>query len=113
IPKITFSSTWLNYLVAIVIATVCSIILAIIYYGLLKKINSMWIGILYGIFLWGVLFVFLQPVFPSVQKIQDWNNNTIVSTISLFILYGLFIGYSISHDYHDTLKQTKSGRIKN
>lgn len=103
--KVITSKTWVSYLVTIVVASICSVILAAIYYGLFRKIHSMWIGLLYGLALWVVIFIFLQPVYQNVQKIQEWNTSTMVSTVSLFVLYGIFIGYSISHDYFDTLKQ--------
>ncbi|MYL61082.1 hypothetical protein GLW20_26610, partial [Virgibacillus halodenitrificans] len=36
-------------------------------------------------------------------------NHTIVSTICLFVIYGSFVGYSISYDYYDTKMREANG----
>ncbi|UJL44822.1 hypothetical protein KFZ58_10245 [Virgibacillus sp. NKC19-16] len=103
-----WTDTWLGDVVSILLISVISIVTAFIYHGLFKKINSMWIGIAYGIILWGIVFYVLQPIFQNVPPVADLSANTIVSTISLYILYGTFVGYSISYDFHDTkLKESK------
>ncbi|MBP1969723.1 putative membrane protein YagU involved in acid resistance [Virgibacillus natechei] len=99
---------WLGDLVSIFLVGIISIAVAFIYYGILKKINSMWMGVAYGGILWGILFIVLQPIFTNVPPVMDLDINTIVSTLCLFIIYGTFIGYSISYDYHDMkLKEKK------
>ena len=59
-------------------------------------------GVFYGITLWMIIFFLIQPLFPNTKQILELNVDTIISTICLFILYGTFVGYSISYDYHDT-----------
>ncbi|ASN05272.1 YqhR family membrane protein [Virgibacillus necropolis] len=93
---------WLGDLISIVIIGVISIVVALVYYGLLRKISTMWIGTLFGIILWGIVFYLLQPIFPNIPPLNELGKDTIVSTLCLFILYGTFIGYSISYDYRDT-----------
>lgn len=97
-----WTSGWLGNLVSIVFAGVLSLIAALLYYVLLKKVNSMWMGFAFGVILWGIIFYLLQPIFSNIPSLVELNKNTIVSTICLFILYGTFVGYSISYDYHDT-----------
>nr|WP_156290871.1 YqhR family membrane protein [Oceanobacillus salinisoli] len=97
-----WTDRWLGDLVSVFLVGLLSIITALIYYGLFKKINSMWMGVLYGIILWGIVFYLLQPIFTNVPNLFEQKANTIVTNICLFILYGTFIGYSISYDYHDT-----------
>ncbi|MEC5422278.1 YqhR family membrane protein [Virgibacillus sp. C22-A2] len=109
-----WTNSWLGNTVTIVLVGILSILVAFIYYGLLKKINSMWVGAAFGVVLWGVIFYVLQPIFENVPLLTDLNNNTIVSTICLFILYGTFIGYSISYDYHDTkIKEQQQTEVEN
>lgn len=62
----------------------------------------MWISVVYGIILWGIVFYLLQPIYTNIPKLVELNTNSIVTSLCLFILYGTFIGYSISYDYHDT-----------
>ncbi|MFD1850600.1 YqhR family membrane protein [Oceanobacillus bengalensis] len=105
--KAEWTSGWLGDVISVILVGLLSVITALIYYGLFKKKDSMWLGVVYGIILWGIVFYLLQPIFTNVPDLLDLRINTIVSTICLFILYGTFIGYSISYDYHDTqIKET-------
>lgn len=90
-----------GHVVAILITCVVSLIPTVIYYSLLQKINSMWVGVGYGILLWGILFFLLQPMIPRTRSMMELSADTWVTTICTFILYGLFVGYSISYDYHE------------
>ncbi|WP_029270014.1 YqhR family membrane protein [Virgibacillus alimentarius] len=101
--KAQWTTGWLGEVVSIFMVGVLSILVAVIYYGLFKKINSMWIGVVYGLIVWGIVFYILEPIFSTVPELTEFNQDTIVSTICLFILYGLFIGYSISFDYYEML----------
>ncbi|ASK63221.1 hypothetical protein CFK37_14220 [Virgibacillus phasianinus] len=98
---------WLGDVISIVLTGVISIVVALIYYGIFKKMHSMWVGAVFGIVLWGILFYLLQPIFPNIPPLTELNKDTIVSTLCLFILYGTFIGYSISYDYNDTVVRGK------
>lgn len=68
----------------------------------------MWMGIIYGGLLWLVTFFLIQPLFPYTKQIMELSLDTIISTICLFVLYGTFIGYSISYDYYDTYVHNKT-----
>ncbi|WP_077326924.1 YqhR family membrane protein [Virgibacillus siamensis] len=96
-----WTSSWLGNILSIIIIGLLSLVSAFIYFGLFRKVNTLWMGVTYGLILWVIIFYILQPVFPNVPDIENLNSNTIVSTICLFILYGTFIGYSISYDYAD------------
>jgi hypothetical protein len=102
-----WTDTWLGELLTIFIIGILSIGVALVYYGIFKKINSLWIGIAYGLILWAIVFFVLQPIFTNVPNLGEMETKTIVSTICLYILYGTFIGYSISFDYHDTVIRRK------
>lgn len=98
---------WLGTISSIIMVGVLSLLTAFMYYILFKKINSLWMGVGYGIILWGIVFYVIQPVFPNIPNLIELNRYTIVSTICLYILYGTFIGYSISYDYHDTIRKSE------
>ncbi|WP_174613780.1 YqhR family membrane protein [Virgibacillus ihumii] len=100
-----WTSGWLGNILSIIIVGILSLISAFIYYGLFRKINTLWMGAVFGVVLWVIIFFILQPVYPNVPDLVNLNSYTIVSTICLFILYGTFIGYSISYDYADTVKK--------
>lgn len=98
-----WTTEWLGDVISIVMIGVLSIVVALIYYGLLKKVSSMWAGAVFGIVLWGVVFFLLQPIFPNIPPLGDLSKYTIIASLCLFTLYGTFIGYSISYDYEDTV----------
>lgn len=100
-----WTDRWLGDLISIILIGLLSLAIALIYYGLFKKIKSMWVGVVYGIILWGIVFFLLQPIFQNVPALLELQTNTIVTSICLYILYGTFIGYSISYDYHDSQVQ--------
>ncbi|WP_249871972.1 YqhR family membrane protein [Oceanobacillus saliphilus] len=96
-----WTDRWLGVIISILLAGLLSIGAAFIYYGLFRKINSMWMGLLYGVILWVIIFIVMQPIFPNIPSFNDLSYNTLISTLCLYVLYGTFIGYSISYDYHD------------
>ncbi|MGM8365110.1 YqhR family membrane protein [Virgibacillus sp. W0181] len=98
-----WTDKWIGDIASVLLTGIVSILSAIVYYSLLKKQNKIWVGVLYGIILWGVIFYLLQPVFTNIPALKEMSKETITSTICLFILYGTFIGYSISYDYFDSI----------
>lgn len=90
-----------GHLLSIILSGIISLIPTFIYYIALKKVYSMWVGIGFGIVLWGLIFLVLQPIIPLTKPISVLSTDTIVTTICILGLYGLFIGYSIAFDYHD------------
>ncbi|WP_186575816.1 YqhR family membrane protein [Aquibacillus kalidii] len=98
-----WSDGWLGQLVSIVIIGVLSTILALVYYVLLKNTQGIWPSALFGVALWFVVFYLLQPIFPNVEHMTKLTSDTIVTTFCLYLLYGIFIGYSISYEYQSNL----------
>lgn len=88
-------------LLGILIIGILSIIVAFLYSALFRKINKMWPGLLLGIVLWLIVFYLFNPLFPELQSVLELDRNTIITTICLYILYGVFIGYSISFAEHE------------
>lgn len=94
-----WSNNWLGEIISILAIGVLSIVSALVYFGLLKKTKGLSPGILFGVALWFIIFFVFRPVFDAVPTFADLDGNTIVTTLCLFILYGTFIGYSISYDF--------------
>ncbi|RYG74667.1 hypothetical protein EU245_00315 [Lentibacillus lipolyticus] len=103
-----WTNSWLGNMLTVVMTGLLSMAVAFVYHIFFKKIETFLMGAAYGIVLWGIVFYLLQPIFPNIPPLADFNANTIVSTICLYILYGTFIGYSISYDYNDTLYQLRA-----
>lgn len=100
-----WTESWIGNIISIVIIGILSIIVALIYLVLFKKVYSMWMGVVFGGILWGIVFYLLQPMFFNVPRITELTLNTTLTTFCLFILYGTFIGFTISYNFHDSVRQ--------
>jgi hypothetical protein len=91
----------LGTLISIIFIGIISVPVAYIYYGVLKKLNGFWAGLSYGLVLLLLVFFVLNPIFPSIKPISEMTRDTIITSVCLYLIYGLFIGYSISYDYEN------------
>ncbi|PFN08305.1 MULTISPECIES: YqhR family membrane protein [Bacillus cereus group] len=88
---------WGNVL-GIVCMGLLSILVAFLYKILFKRFEGILPGILYGLFWWCILFLGLGSVAPVIKNALHLPKETIVTTICIFILYGVFITYSVSFE---------------
>lgn len=93
----TNAGFWMGWLIFIVF----SILAALLYALLLRKTSGHWMGLLYGAAWWTLLYVLVGPSTRMMAWLweQDWN--TIITDACLFLVWGLFIGYSISFEFTD------------
>ncbi|MCO7126577.1 YqhR family membrane protein [Sporolactobacillus shoreicorticis] len=91
-------------LIAITGIGVISILIALIYMLLFSKIKSIWFSIGFGLLLWGCVFFLCQPFLNGLPYLTRLDRNTLTTTLCLYALYGLFIGYSISFDFEENSK---------
>ncbi|RSK53394.1 YqhR family membrane protein [Bacillus canaveralius] len=89
---------WLGTIISIIMIGIISIAAALLYYAVLRRFRSMWVGIGYGIVLFGLVFFILNPIFPGIRPFAELNRNTIITSICFYVLYGVFVGYSISYE---------------
>lgn len=75
--KTEWASKWQGHLLSIGLAGMISLIPSIIYYYLLKRLSSMWIGVLFGMVLWVLFFVGITPVFVS-NTVSTFTLETII-----------------------------------
>ncbi|WP_138415839.1 YqhR family membrane protein [Aquibacillus sediminis] len=94
----------LGQVISILAIGLLSILIALFYYGVMRKVEGIWPSALFGVALWFIVYYLLQPMFPNVPQMTDLDSNTVITTICLFILYGVFIGYSIAYEYKDLVK---------
>lgn len=92
---------WLGTIISILLIGAFSIVAAYIYYATLKKLKGIWPGIGFGAAIFLLVFFVLNPLFPSIQSFMDLNRDTIITSICLYIIYGMFIGYSISYEFQN------------
>ena len=53
----------IGVIVSIFLIGVLSIVVGLLYYVLLKKFKTIWIGFAYGLLWWAIVFVVLNPLF--------------------------------------------------
>ena len=58
----------------------------------------MWVGIAYGLLLFLLVFFIFNPIFPGIPSFNELKLNTLITSICLYALFGLFIGYTISYE---------------
>jgi hypothetical protein len=108
-PKFILSSwsnqswikAWQGSLMTILLFGLLSIVVAFVYYAFFKKMKSMYAFMIFGIVCWGVLHFAFKPMFRDLTPISRMSSNSIITSICLFVLYGVFIGYSISFDHQE------------
>ncbi|RCW65395.1 YqhR family membrane protein [Saliterribacillus persicus] len=90
---------WKGEILSILIISLLSSLVGLFYFFLLKKFIGVLVPLVFGCILWAVIFSSFSYLFPTLIHWSSLSSDTIVSTICLFLLYGLFIGYSINYDY--------------
>ncbi|GGB50816.1 YqhR family membrane protein [Fictibacillus barbaricus] len=105
-----WKSQWIGQLISILIIALLSILVAIAYRYAFAKIKSMLAGIFYGVALWAIVFFLLHPIFPGLEPMNTIGKNTITTTLCIYILYGVFVGYSISFEYNERYGQAHSDK---
>lgn len=91
----------IGQLIGIGLIALISILVAFGYKFTLAKVKNIWVSILFGIVLWLLVFYLLNPIFPNLEHITKLDKNTLATTLCLYILYGLFIGFSVSFEQHE------------
>jgi len=108
--RTAWSAKWMGDLLALFIAGVLSILAAVLYFALLRKLANIWIGAAYGWIIWCLVFFLALPLAVRLPNVSQLNQETIVTTLCLYTLYGVFIGFSVAYDYQDTLRNSKVKR---
>lgn len=97
---LTSINSVLGQIASIFLISFMSIAGSYLYYLLLRKRNSLWFGAGYGLAWWGIIFLGVNQLIPRLKSIYSLGLTTNIIFISIFIFYGLFIGYSISYYYN-------------
>ncbi len=90
---------WQGHLIGWIIFILLCEIVAIIYSLLLTRYKTPWMGILYGIVIWGLIMFILNPLIKFSKPFLELGYSTNSVLLSVFILTGLFIGYSLSTEF--------------
>lgn len=93
-----WKDSWLGVVISLLLLGIFGIIAAFLYQWVLSNFLSIWVPILYGALLFFFVFYVLNPLFPNLNPLRELQGNTIITTFCLYVLFGVFVGYSISYD---------------
>ncbi|MFD0695018.1 YqhR family membrane protein [Paenibacillus sp. GCM10027628] len=96
-----FLLSWQGTLIGWGFFTLFSIVAAYIYMVTLWRLQGPWWGIAYGAVWWGALYLLVGPLAGMTYWIKDLDINSVLSDLCLFLVWGMFIGYSIAIEYTD------------
>ncbi|MEH6995576.1 YqhR family membrane protein [Neobacillus drentensis] len=94
-----WKNEWLGTVISIILLGILSVGAAFVYSIALKKFNGIWLGLGYGMALFLIVYLVLNPIFSEMKPFLDLSRDTIITSICLYLVYGLFIGYSINYEY--------------
>jgi len=77
-----------------------SMLAALIYMWLFRNLEGPWPGLWYGLGWWGVLFG-AGPFIGITKSINGSELTLVLTDLCVFIVWGLFIGYSIAFEFTD------------
>ncbi len=100
---------WYGYLFFIIFSGFLSIVFALLYYFIAKQLHGWIYGAIYGLLLW-LVFVLLIPAMMKTVTFPDFLKTYMnVYYLCSFLIYGIFIGYSISYDYEMSKQYIQNG----
>lgn len=100
-PYWSWRSRLSGQMLAVAGISVLSVFVAMLYLVAFSRIKSMWFSIGFGLCLWGGVFFLCRPFLNHLPHLKNLDLNTLITSLCLFALYGLFIGYSISFDFEE------------
>lgn len=93
----TAAGFWMGWLTFILF----SIAAALLYAALFRKVKGYFAGLVYGAAWWALIVLLVGPSTGMTKWIYRYDANTIITDFCFFLVWGLFIGYSISFEFTD------------
>jgi len=87
-----------------------SMLAALVYVALLGRLNGPWPGLGFGAVWWVLVYAWGGPIVGAVPPLNAIGWSSIVTDFCLFLVWGLFIGFSIAFELHDESRREPSGR---
>ncbi|MFC9710067.1 YqhR family membrane protein [Paenibacillus sp. NPDC056933] len=103
--KHNFIYTAAGHLTGWLFFIVFSVLASLIYTLTLKKWKGPLPGMGYGILWWLIIFVLVGPKLDMVKPINRLTWDSIITEFCFFLLWGLFIGYTVAMEFTDERKR--------
>ncbi len=100
-----FLASWRGHFIGWFSFIVLSVTASLIYAAVLRKAKGPWPGFGYGLLWWAVLFG-LGPFVGMMKPLHKLDLNSLLTSSCLFLIWGCFIGYTITVEFTDeTLRE--------
>ncbi|SEL84303.1 YqhR family membrane protein [Paenibacillus sp. OK003] len=103
--KHNFIYTAAGHLTGWLFFIVFSVLSSLIYTFTLKKWKGPLPGMGYGILWWLIIFVLVGPKLDMVKPLNRLTWDSIITEFCFFLLWGLFIGYTVAMEFTDERKR--------
>lgn len=104
--KHDFLITTLGQLVGYLFFIVFSVLVALLYVLTLRRLKGPWPGMALGVLWWAILFLVASQLFLLQRPFRlSWNS--LISEFCVFLIWGLFIGYTTALEFTDERKREK------
>ncbi|XEC92863.1 YqhR family membrane protein [Paenibacillus tarimensis] len=78
-----------------------SIVAVILYRAILGRFKGPYAGLIYGAVWWWILFLGIGPAMDMMLPVTKLGWNSVLTEFCVFLLWGLFIGYSYAFEFTD------------
>ncbi|MHA7962777.1 YqhR family membrane protein [Paenibacillus sp. CAU 1782] len=85
-----------------------SAVAALLYQAVLGRLRGPWPGLIYGA-VWGLIAAVIGPLLGMMEKINVIGWSSLITEFCVFLLWGLFIGYSIAFEFTDEASREPLG----
>lgn len=87
-----------------------SVLAALLYVFILRRLRGPWPGMIYGVLWWSALFLAGSRLFLQQPPFKlPWDS--VISEFCLFLLWGVFIGYTAAIEYTDERKREQQTKL--
>jgi cation transport ATPase len=99
--KHSFMNTTAGHLVGLLFFIALSVVASLVYTFMFRKWKGPMPGIVYGLVWWVIFFVLTGPKLGMMNPLHRLTWDSIYTEICVFVLWGLFIGYTVAVEYTD------------
>ncbi|MFP7171006.1 YqhR family membrane protein [Terribacillus sp. 7520-G] len=104
-----WAETWVGELISIILVGFLSVLIAFLYFLFLKQQKGIMPSLIFGVVLWVLVQLVLAPIIHGVDSALQADRDTNITTMCLYLLYAVFIGYSISFEYQQSEAYQEKG----
>nr|WP_238357517.1 YqhR family membrane protein [Cohnella zeiphila] len=95
--------------IGLLLFVVMSVVAAMLYWLLLGRLHGPWPGLFFGAAWWAMLFLVVGPPTGTTEPVRTLGWNSIFTELCLYLIWGLFIGYSYAFEFHDESAREPKG----